>query len=132
MASRREKMTLALHARFVQRLCQKEAVFHRHPGVVHGVPQKSRRRLIIHLRFQAPVFLRPAAVRTDQFDAFPVRKRAGCNDPVSYTHLILVIFGMTDRLLFLVCCLVTFFIFSLLYLFVYHMTAHTYYRLVEA
>lgn len=45
---------------------------------------------------------------------------------------ILVIFGMTDRLLFLVCCLVTFFIFSLLYLFVYHMTAHTYYRLVEA
>lgn len=45
---------------------------------------------------------------------------------------ILVIFGMTDRLLFLVCCLVTFFIFSLLYLFVYRMTAHTYYRLVEA
>lgn len=45
---------------------------------------------------------------------------------------ILVFFGMTDRLLFLVCCLVTFFIFSLLYLFVYRMTAHTYYRLVEA
>ena len=45
---------------------------------------------------------------------------------------ILVIFGMTNRMLFLSCCLTTFLVFALLYLVVYRLTAHTYYRLVGA
>lgn len=45
---------------------------------------------------------------------------------------ILVIFGMTNRILFLICCLATFLVFALLYLVVYRLTAHTYYRLVSA
>ena len=45
---------------------------------------------------------------------------------------ILVIFGMTDRTLFLICCSLTFLAFALVYLLVYRITAHTYYRLVDA
>ncbi len=45
---------------------------------------------------------------------------------------ILVIFGMTNRMLFLSCCLTTFLVFALLYLVVYRLTAHTYYRLAGA
>lgn len=45
---------------------------------------------------------------------------------------ILLVFGMTNRLLFLGCTCATFLIFAVAYAAVYRITARTYYRLVEA
>ena len=44
----------------------------------------------------------------------------------------LLVFGMVNRLLFFGCTAVTFLIFAAAYVVVYRITAHTYYRLVEA
>lgn len=44
----------------------------------------------------------------------------------------LVVFGMTNRTLFAICCLVIFCAFSLAYLLVYRLTSKTYYKLVKA
>lgn len=44
----------------------------------------------------------------------------------------LVVFSMTNRTLFAICCLIIFCVFSLVYLLLYHLTSKTYYKLVKA
>ena len=44
---------------------------------------------------------------------------------------IMVVFSMTNRVLFGVVCAVIFAVFSLVYLGVYRLTSHTYYKLVK-
>lgn len=44
----------------------------------------------------------------------------------------LVVFSMTNRGLFALCCAVIFLLFGLVYLLVYRLTSHTYYKLVKA